>query len=205
MKSEALLDALKEAISEHSSDEHLRCELKSSHLGLLEIYAQSTPNAVALIVSDFIKICDDITKIAKNRGALDVAELAQSRRLYWQRRAISDGLAEFIPAADWGSRDMSVSLPQAVEFGERTSAFNAELAGLLQGTELAELLRGGPDASTVELDEYRDQLLRALAETENVRRRAQREREEAGKYAVSKFAADVVEAVENLRRGLDSL
>jgi molecular chaperone GrpE len=56
-----------------------------------------------------------------------------------------------------------------------------------------------------ELAEQKDRLLRALAETENVRRRAQREREDASKYAVSGFAKDLLSAADNLRRALDSL
>ena len=56
-----------------------------------------------------------------------------------------------------------------------------------------------------ELADHRDRLLRALAETENVRRRAQREREDASKYAVTAFAKDLLSAADNLRRALESL
>ena len=51
----------------------------------------------------------------------------------------------------------------------------------------------------------KDRLLRALAETENIRRRAQREREDASKYAIGAFAKDLLSAADNLRRALDSL
>src|SRR5215469_8727666 len=56
-----------------------------------------------------------------------------------------------------------------------------------------------------ELAEEHDRLLRALAETENIRRRAQREREDAAKYAISGFAKDLLSAADNLRRALESL
>jgi molecular chaperone GrpE len=56
-----------------------------------------------------------------------------------------------------------------------------------------------------ELGDYKDRLLRALAETENVRRRAQRDREDASKYAVTSFAKDLLSAADNLRRALESL
>lgn len=56
-----------------------------------------------------------------------------------------------------------------------------------------------------ELAETREKWLRAEAEAQNIRARAKREIEEARLYAVQKFAADVVEAAENLRRGLSSL
>jgi molecular chaperone GrpE len=60
-------------------------------------------------------------------------------------------------------------------------------------------------ALEAELAEQKDRLLRALAETENVRRRAQREREDASKYAVAGFAKDLLSAADNLRRALESL
>lgn len=60
-------------------------------------------------------------------------------------------------------------------------------------------------ALEAELAEHKDRLLRALAETENTRRRAQREREDASKYAVASFAKDLLSSADNLRRALQSL
>jgi len=60
-------------------------------------------------------------------------------------------------------------------------------------------------ALEAELAEAQDKLLRALAETENVRRRAQRERSDAEKYGFAKFAGDLLSVADNLRRALDSL
>lgn len=54
------------------------------------------------------------------------------------------------------------------------------------------------------LAEMKDRLLRALAEGENLRKRAQREREDAGKYAASNFAKDMLNVADNLRRALAS-
>lgn len=56
-----------------------------------------------------------------------------------------------------------------------------------------------------ELAEAKDRWMRAEAENANVRARAKREVDETRQYAVQKFAADVVEAAENLKRGIDSL
>src|SRR5207302_9636761 len=56
-----------------------------------------------------------------------------------------------------------------------------------------------------ELTDSKDRLLRALAETENVRRRLQRERDDAQKYAVSGFAKDLLSVVDNLQRALDAM
>jgi len=56
-----------------------------------------------------------------------------------------------------------------------------------------------------EIAGLKDQLLRAVAETENVRRRAEREREEMAKYAVAGFARDVLTVADNLARALESV
>lgn len=58
---------------------------------------------------------------------------------------------------------------------------------------------------TAERDDMRDRWIRAEAEIANVRTRAKRDIDDTRQYAVQKFAADVVEAAENLRRGLSSL
>jgi molecular chaperone GrpE len=73
----------------------------------------------------------------------------------------------------------------------------------------AELAQGSPAARLgtleAELADHKERLLRALAEAENTRRRAQREREDASKYAITGFAKDLLSAADNLRRALDSL
>ncbi len=67
----------------------------------------------------------------------------------------------------------------------------------------------GPDQELVaakqEAAHLKDQLLRALAEAENVRRRAQREREDAAKYAIANFARDVLQVSDNLHRALEAI
>ncbi len=55
-----------------------------------------------------------------------------------------------------------------------------------------------------ELAEVKDQLLRAVAETANVRRRAQREKEDAGKYAIANFAREMLSVSDNMVRALNS-
>ena len=56
-----------------------------------------------------------------------------------------------------------------------------------------------------EVASLKDQLLRALAEAENIRRRAQREREDISKYAISGFAKELLSVADNLRRALDAV
>ncbi|MAR57041.1 MAG: nucleotide exchange factor GrpE [Rickettsiales bacterium] len=56
-----------------------------------------------------------------------------------------------------------------------------------------------------QLAEMKDQLIRAVAETENVRKRAQRDQEETNKYAVTGFARSMVAVLENLQRATTSI
>ena len=56
-----------------------------------------------------------------------------------------------------------------------------------------------------EVKDLKDKLLRAMAETENLRRRFEREREDTAKYAVSNFAKELATVADNLRRALESI
>jgi molecular chaperone GrpE len=55
-----------------------------------------------------------------------------------------------------------------------------------------------------ERDALKDQLLRALADVENMRRRTERELETARKYGHTGFARDLVGAIDNLALALDA-
>lgn len=52
--------------------------------------------------------------------------------------------------------------------------------------------------------DLKDRLMRALAETENLRRRGEREAKDAKAYAVTGFARDMLNVADNMRRALDS-
>lgn len=67
------------------------------------------------------------------------------------------------------------------------------------------VLRAEADSLREEVAELKDQLLRALAETENVRNRARREREEALRYAAAPLAKDLLPVADNLRRAIESV
>jgi len=56
-----------------------------------------------------------------------------------------------------------------------------------------------------EIGEMRDRWVRSEAEIQNVRTRAKKDVEDARLYAVQGFARDVVEAAENIKRGLESV
>jgi molecular chaperone GrpE len=60
-------------------------------------------------------------------------------------------------------------------------------------------------ALETELAEMKERWMRAEAENANVRTRARKDVDDTRQYAVQKFATDVVEAAENLKRGIDSL
>jgi molecular chaperone GrpE len=74
-----------------------------------------------------------------------------------------------------------------------------ELPAVNDGTEP---LPNEVDALKAEIEALRDRLLRALADGENVRRRAEREKSEASLYAVTKFARDMLGIADNFARAL---
>jgi molecular chaperone GrpE len=69
---------------------------------------------------------------------------------------------------------------------------------------IARALQAVIEEKDIEIAALKDQALRALAETENTRRRAERELGDMSKYAVTGFARDLVSVLENLQRAIDS-
>jgi len=57
---------------------------------------------------------------------------------------------------------------------------------------------------TQERDDLRDRYMRALAEAENARKRAERDRREAEMYGGTRLARDLLDVHDNLRRALDA-
>ncbi len=60
-------------------------------------------------------------------------------------------------------------------------------------------------ALETERNELKDKLLRALAEMENLRRRVEKDLADARAYGVTRFARDMLDVADNLRRALESL
>ncbi len=60
-------------------------------------------------------------------------------------------------------------------------------------------------ALELEVADLNDQLLRALAETENTRRRAEREHQDIIRYGVTNLVRDILAVADNLQRALDSV
>lgn len=84
------------------------------------------------------------------------------------------------------------------------TAAEDEVAAKAAGAEEA-AMEDPVAALEAEVSSLKDQLLRAFAETENVRRRAQREREDAGKYAAVPLIRDLLGIADNLQRALEAL
>jgi molecular chaperone GrpE len=60
--------------------------------------------------------------------------------------------------------------------------------------------RDDTDALRAENESLRDRMLRALAEVENMRRRAERSQRDSRQYAVAEFARELLPVIDNLRR-----
>lgn len=60
-------------------------------------------------------------------------------------------------------------------------------------------------AKQAEIDDLKDKALRAHAEVDNVRKRAEREKEDAAKYAITKLARDIVGVGDNFQRAIDAV
>jgi len=66
--------------------------------------------------------------------------------------------------------------------------------------EIVRALQDDLDKKTAEVSQKQDQYVRAVAETENVRRRLEKEKEETAKYAITKFAKDILTVGDNFQR-----
>ena len=86
--------------------------------------------------------------------------------------------------------------------GAETDAQEPVVEGETPAAEMPEVRIALLEAEVAEL---KDKLLRALAETENVRRRSDRQRAETSRYAISNFAREMVVVADNLRRALESV
>jgi len=60
-------------------------------------------------------------------------------------------------------------------------------------------------ALQVEVADLKDKWLRAHAEVDNIRKRAERERDEAAKYSITKLARDIVGVGDNFQRAIDAV
>ena len=103
---------------------------------------------------------------------------------------------EAAAAAD-AAADMAAEAAEAAEADEQ-----AEADAAAEDVQVEIDAAGKADA---EIADLKDKLLRALADIENLRRRSQKEREDALKYASANFARDMLSVADNLRRAIESI
>lgn len=77
---------------------------------------------------------------------------------------------------------------------------NEQFEGEFSVNELHEKLLAAED----KVAEQQDKVIRAMAEMENIKRRASRDVENARKYAVEKFASDLLPVVDSLEQGIET-
>lgn len=104
---------------------------------------------------------------------------------------------------------MSKNKPDQAEHGAPGTSPEQESANTDEQTAPEPQQAAQDDAPTTQelaqqVEEYKDQALRAHAELENVRRRAQRDVEAARKFALEKFAADLLGVRDSLEMGLQA-
>jgi molecular chaperone GrpE len=97
------------------------------------------------------------------------------------------------PAASGADGDLDLA-PSGQEPAQAPGQEPAQAPGLEE--ELAAL--------AAERDDFRDRFMRALAEAENTRKRADRDRREAELYGATRLARDLLPVYDNLRRALEA-
>lgn len=97
--------------------------------------------------------------------------------------------------------------PQTPETETENTATEQPQAGAPQGqpASASAPLEARIAALEAELNDSKDRALRALAEAENTRKRFERMQGDTSKYAVSSFARDLLDVVDNLRRAIDAV
>ncbi|MCH7958232.1 MAG: nucleotide exchange factor GrpE [Proteobacteria bacterium] len=104
------------------------------------------------------------------------------------------------PAGDEAADDPAPAAPEAVDQDAPEAADQDTGPAAAEADPEARI-----GALEAEVADLKDKLLRALAEAENVRRRAERDKIEISKYAVAGFAREILPVADNLRRALDSI
>ena len=95
-----------------------------------------------------------------------------------------------------------------VDQGTVAEATSLEESVDLQNDEEREVNENEPSKSLDELEakisELKDQLLRTVADSENLRKRLEREKEQTRKFGIANFAKDLLSIADNLGRALDA-
>ena len=124
---------------------------------------------------------------AQQQAEADEAAAAQDRATEAEATEPAAGAGAAEPAAD----------PGAERGADPTSEADPDTAAPAADEEVQRL--------EVELVEAKDKMMRALADAENTRRRAERDKQEASKYAIASFAREMLSVADNLRRALGAV
>jgi len=92
---------------------------------------------------------------------------------------------------------------EASETPEAIEGQESQLDESLESTDV-DALRVELEQAQQEAQEAKDQALRSAAEAQNIRRRSEKDVENAHKYALEKFSGELLVVVDNLERALDS-
>lgn len=92
-----------------------------------------------------------------------------------------------------------------VQLDEAVSQAAAEINSLADAEEPEAEAPAALSPEEEEIRQLKDQLIRMAAENDNLRKRAQRDLEEANKYAITNFARGLVSVLENLQRATSSI
>ncbi len=108
--------------------------------------------------------------------------------------------AEPQPEAVEGQLDEADAAEEAVEVEE-----DAQREAEVLADPEADVLAAKVEELEQALDEAKDQSLRAAAEAQNVRRRAEQDVEKARKFALEKFVKELLPVVDSLEKALDAM
>ena len=97
-----------------------------------------------------------------------------------------------------GQPDLAAQEAQDTEGGNNAEAGSAQAGS-------AEAWQAEIEALKQELSDTKDQALRTAAEAQNIRRRAEIDADNARKFAVERFAKDLLPVVDNLERALENV
>lgn len=97
-----------------------------------------------------------------------------------------------------------------VSDGKKPQEERPEMESEAMKPALADEQESANDSATAkelaaEVEHLKDQMLRAMAEAENTRRRLNKELDETRKYAVSNFAKEMLAVADNFRRALEAI
>ena len=131
-----------------------------------------------------------MTEDEKNQAGAEAADNAENEDAPPDSEAPPEAAEE--TSAEQGVPPADAAGPK--EEGEETEAGPKEMTGEA----------GGELTPEQQVEELNDKMLRALAEAENVRRRAERDKSDAAKYAIANFAREVLGVADNMKRAMAS-